>query len=162
MRILVISVGRAAKAAEQELVERYLARLRGGLARSAGVSDIEFVEVADGKAASPALRRRQEADAIRARMPAGAAVIALDERGRPETSTAFAKRLRHHIDDGANCLTFAIGGADGHDPEFRATAGHLMSFGPMTFPHQLVRAMLAEQLYRSFTILAKHPYHRAR
>jgi 23S rRNA (pseudouridine1915-N3)-methyltransferase len=161
MRVLVISVGRAAKAAEQELVERYLARLRGGLTHSAGVSDIEFLEIADGRAASPALRRRQEADAIRAKIPAGAAVVVLDERGRAETSAAFAERLQRLIDDGASVLTFAIGGADGHDPEFRAAAGHLMSFGPMTFPHQLVRAMLAEQLYRSFTILAKHPYHRA-
>lgn len=161
MKILVISVGRAAKAAEQELVERYLARLRGGLARSAGVSEIEFVEVPDGKASSPAVRRRQEAEAIRAKMPAGTAVVVLDERGRAETSTAFAERLQRHIEDGASSLAFAIGGADGHDPELRAAADHLMSFGPMTFPHQLVRAMLVEQLYRSFTILAKHPYHRA-
>jgi len=160
MRILVISVGRAAKAAEQDLVERYLARLRGGLARSAGVGEVEFVEVADGRAASPAVRRRQEAEAVRARLPVGAELIVLDERGQAETSAALAERLRRHIAGGATSLVFAIGGADGHDPELCAAAGHLMSFGPMTFPHQLVRAMLAEQLYRSFTILAKHPYHR--
>lgn len=97
------------------------------------------------------------------RMPAappGAVNIVLDERGAPLGSKAFADRLGRWRDEGVPEARFLIGAADGHDAETRASADLLLSFGPATWPHLLVRAMLAEQLYRATAILANHPYHR--
>lgn len=85
----------------------------------------------------------------------------LDERGKALASEAFADLLRRHLDGGTADMGFLIGGPDGHAPEIRTTAGLLMSFGPMTWPHRLVRVMLFEQLYRALTIILGHPYHRA-
>ena len=84
----------------------------------------------------------------------------LDERGKLEGSVSFANRVGHWRDTGVQDLTFIIGGADGLDAEFRDSADHLMAFGPMTWPHMLVRVLLAEQLYRAVSILSGHPYHR--
>ena len=91
--------------------------------------------------------------------PKGFSVV-LDERGKALASEAFAELLRRHLDGGTPDMAFLIGGPDGHAPEIRETAGLLMSFGPMTWPHRLVRVMLFEQLYRAVTIIAGHPYHR--
>ena len=90
----------------------------------------------------------------------GAAVIALDERGRPLTSPDFAAALARFRDDGRPEAVFLIGGADGLDPALRDRADLVISFGAMVWPHMLVRVMLAEQLYRAATILAGGPYHR--
>lgn len=90
----------------------------------------------------------------------GAVNIVLDERGAPLSSVAFAEKLGRWRDDGVPEARFLIGAADGHDAETRASADLLLSFGPATWPHLLVRAMLAEQLYRTTAILANHPYHR--
>nr|WP_243451741.1 23S rRNA (pseudouridine(1915)-N(3))-methyltransferase RlmH [Sphingosinicella soli] len=93
--------------------------------------------------------------------PAGdCRLVALDERGDTLPSAAFAERLGRWRDDGVREARFLIGGADGHDAETRAEADLLISFGKGTWPHLLVRAMLAEQLYRATSILAGHPYHR--
>ena len=89
-----------------------------------------------------------------------ARIVALDERGRTETSDAFARRLAHWRDDGVRTVGFVIGGADGLDETVRKKADFVLSFGALTWPHMLVRAMLAEQIYRAQSILAGHPYHR--
>jgi 23S rRNA (pseudouridine1915-N3)-methyltransferase len=86
--------------------------------------------------------------------------VVLDERGKAEASAAFAARLGAWRDDGVRNVAFLIGGADGHDARVRKRADAILSFGAMTWPHLLVRAMLAEQLYRAHSILAGHPYHR--
>jgi 23S rRNA (pseudouridine1915-N3)-methyltransferase len=91
----------------------------------------------------------------------GLVVVALDERGKALASEAFARRIAGWRDGGAQDLAFLIGGADGHAPAVRERADFLLSLGPMTWPHLMVRAMLAEQLYRAQQILAGHPYHRA-
>jgi 23S rRNA (pseudouridine1915-N3)-methyltransferase len=96
-----------------------------------------------------------------AAMPAGRILIALDERGRAFDSAGFADRLRLWQEDSVPALVFAIGGADGLAPPVRAAADLVLSFGTMTWPHLMVRAMLAEQLYRANAILSGHPYHRA-
>jgi 23S rRNA (pseudouridine1915-N3)-methyltransferase len=88
-------------------------------------------------------------------------MISLDERGTELTSTAFAAELRRFIDRGAAELAFLIGGPDGHADEIKKHAALQLSLGKMTWPHRLVRPMLAEQIYRSVTILLNHPYHRA-
>ena len=87
-------------------------------------------------------------------------ICVLDERGKVETSPAFAERLGTWRDAGRGDLAFVIGGADGIDPSLRAEADHALSFGKMVWPHMLVRVMLAEQLYRAAAILSGGPYHR--
>jgi 23S rRNA (pseudouridine1915-N3)-methyltransferase len=87
-------------------------------------------------------------------------LIALDEGGKNLDSRTFAERIARWRDDGITELALAIGGADGHGPVLLAKANLRLAFGPMTWPHQLARLMLAEQLYRAVTILSGHPYHR--
>jgi 23S rRNA (pseudouridine1915-N3)-methyltransferase len=86
-------------------------------------------------------------------------LILLDARGRAMSSEQLAAWIGQERDTGTQHLHFAIGPADGWAKESRERADLLLSFGPMTFPHELARVMLAEQLYRAFTILAGHPYH---
>ncbi|MEC7396110.1 MAG: 23S rRNA (pseudouridine(1915)-N(3))-methyltransferase RlmH, partial [Pseudomonadota bacterium] len=105
-------------------------------------------------------RRKREAELITAAIPDGATIVALDETGRNLTSREFAKRLSHWRDTGTNELVFIIGGADGLTDEIRNKATLVMAFGKSTWPHLLVRGMLAEQLYRAQQIHAGHPYHR--
>lgn len=105
-------------------------------------------------------RRKREAELITAAIPDGATIVALDETGRNLTSREFAKRLSHWRNTGTNELVFIIGGADGLTDEIRNKATLVMSFGKSTWPHLLVRGMLAEQLYRAQQIHAGHPYHR--
>jgi 23S rRNA (pseudouridine1915-N3)-methyltransferase len=84
----------------------------------------------------------------------------LDERGKACSSMAFAQLLERWRDDGKREARFVIGAANGHTDDERAKADMLLSFGPATWPHLLVRSMLAEQLFRSVSILSGHPYHR--
>ena len=103
----------------------------------------------------------EEAAVISALIPAGAVVAALDERGKPIDSAAFAKQLGRWRDESTANVVFVIGGADGLSPELRRKMKTVFAFGQATWPHQLVRIMLMEQIYRAATILAGHPYHRA-
>jgi 23S rRNA (pseudouridine1915-N3)-methyltransferase len=123
---------------------------------------VELLEI-DPRIADPNERMAREGARMleAAAIPAGRILIALDERGRALDSAGFADRLRRWQDDGVPALVFAIGGADGLAPTVRAAADLVLSFGTMTWPHLMVRAMLAEQLYRASAILSGHPYHRA-
>lgn len=120
------------------------------------MSPLEILEL-EAKAPGDLSR---EAAALREAVPAGAKRVLLDERGQAWTSRALAERLARWRDEGAPAVVFWIGGADGADPALRADADAMLAFGPQTWPHRLVRAMLAEQLYRAVTILAGSPYHR--
>lgn len=133
----------------------YAARLaRTG--RSVSLGPLEVAEV-DAKGAG----REAEGVLLRRALPAGAPVVALDERGRMLGSRELASRLGTWRDEGARETVFLIGGADGLCPELRGEADLALSLGAMVWPHRLVRAMLAEQLYRASSILAGTPYHRA-
>jgi 23S rRNA (pseudouridine1915-N3)-methyltransferase len=90
----------------------------------------------------------------------GSLLVLLDEQGKQFSSEELARWLRRHRDEGQQRVVFAIGPADGWSDEERVRAGLLLSLGPMTLPHELARVVLSEQLYRAFTILAGHPYHR--
>jgi 23S rRNA (pseudouridine1915-N3)-methyltransferase len=114
----------------------------------------------ESRAGSASARKAEEARALTAALPAGGIVVALDERGKTIGSEDFAKRIGRWRDDGKPAVAFVIGGADGLEPEFAAGADVTLGFSAMTWPHQLVRIMLAEQLYRATTILSGHPYHR--
>ncbi len=105
---------------------------------------------------------KDEAEKLSNKLPSGAHCIALDEAGRTMSSEVFAKRIRQLADSGTRDLVFLIGGPDGLAPSLRESAAERLAFGPQTWPHLLVRAMLAEQIYRGFAILSGHPYHRGR
>ncbi|OCW59052.1 23S rRNA (pseudouridine(1915)-N(3))-methyltransferase RlmH [Hoeflea olei] len=160
MRITLFAVGRLKAGPESELSGRYLDRL----AKAGGALGLDFartVEVAESRAPTADLRKKDEAAQLDRLLADGAALILLDERGKTPDSRGFADLLARLRDDGRRDLVVAIGGADGLDPELHARADAVISFGRMTWPHQLVRIMAAEQLYRAVTILAGHPYHRA-
>jgi 23S rRNA (pseudouridine1915-N3)-methyltransferase len=159
VRLLLIAVGRMKSGPERELAERYARRFAQG-ARAVGLAGPRVVEIAESPARNPAERMAQEARAILAERPAGAALLVLDERGRAESSAALAARIAGLRDAGLRDLALVIGGANGLDPSLRAEATAVLSFGAMTMPHQLVRVLALEQLYRVTTILAGHPYHR--
>lgn len=158
MRVGINAVGRMKAGAERELVDRYLDRF----AKAGPPLGLEFLgvsESAESRHSSAPERMREEAGRLDGAFAAGG-VILLDERGKNLTSPAFADLLADQRDRGQRQLVFAIGGPDGHQAELRGRASALISFGAATWPHQLVRVLLAEQLYRAATILSGHPYHR--
>jgi 23S rRNA (pseudouridine1915-N3)-methyltransferase len=160
MKVAVYAVGRMKAGPEKELADRYFERFaRSGMAIGLEFSGVS--EFPESRAQSAAERRREEAQKLQAQLSPGAAVILLDERGKNISSEHFAERIASFRDGGQRNLAFAVGGPDGHDPALRDKASFLLSFGALTWPHQLVRIMLAEQLYRVGTILSGHPYHRA-
>ncbi len=160
MRISVHAVGRMKSGPERELAARYFDRFSKA-ATPLGLSFAQLIEPPESRARDTGQRCREEAAKLHALGNAGARIVALDETGKALTSPGFADLLAHERDAGTRDLVFAIGGADGHDPDILAKAAATISFGRMTWPHQLARIMLSEQLYRAATILAGHPYHRA-
>lgn len=159
MRLSVHAVGRMKAGPEQELAERYFGRF----ARAGPAIGLEFsgvAEIAESRARDTDARRREEAAALAAHR-GDAALFLLDERGKNLSSEDLAARIARLRDGGRRHLVFAIGGPDGHDAASREAADLVVSFGAQTWPHQLVRVMLAEQLYRAATILSGHPYHRS-
>ena len=144
---------------ERELVARYLDRAVAS-GKTLGLSGFAVTELTESRAGSAASRKTDEAKALAMHLPEGGIVVALDERGKSIGSEDFSRRLGRWRDDGKPAVSFVIGGADGLEPGFVAGADLTLSFSPLTWPHQLVRIMLAEQLYRATTILSGHPYHR--
>lgn len=159
VRIGILAVGRLKDAAERDLVARYLDRAKA-TGRQIGIAGFDVTELAESRAARPADRKAEEAAQLRAKA-ADAVVVALDEGGASPSSQAFADELARLRDGGCRNLVLVIGGADGLDPAFLASVEQRYGFGRMTFPHQIVRILVAEQLYRAMTILSGHPYHRA-
>jgi len=155
MRVHLCVVGRLRKGPEKTLVDEYLMRFdRSGRAMALGPAVLHEVEDKKGGGVTA------EAALLRRAIPNGAKICALDERGQRWSSPEFSQRLARWRDDGEQDLAFVIGGADGIDAGLRDDAQDLLSFGPMVWPHMLVRVMLAEQMYRAATILAGTPYHR--
>ena len=149
MRLVVAAVGRGRDDPAQQLFENYRHRLPWPL---------ELREVRAGGGGDAG--REREAAALLKGLPEGAHIVALDGTGKALTSEAFAARLAQIRDDSVAVVAFLIGGADGHGAPALARADLVLSLGPMTWPHLLVRAMLAEQLWRAASILSGHPYHR--
>ena len=159
LRVTLVCVGRARVGAERELAARYLER--AALAGRALGLAFELRELDEAQARRPDARKIDEAKAIRAAIGPDTLLLALDERGAQIDSAAFAALIAALRDDGAQTVAVVIGGPDGLDAALRRSARATIAFGAMTWPHQLVRVMAAEQLYRAVTILAGHPYHRA-
>ncbi len=160
MKLVVAAIGHLKSGAEKTLAADYETRI-SGLGRKAGLTGFAVSEWAESRAGDVKLRMAEEARQLWSRVPEATPVFALDERGEAMSSAAFAKLLEKQAQMGARQLTLMIGGPDGHDPQTRAKALKTISFGPMTWPHRLVRVMVLEQIYRAVTILVNHPYHRA-
>jgi 23S rRNA (pseudouridine1915-N3)-methyltransferase len=160
MHLVVISIGRLKQGPERELTGRYRERF-DEIGRKLGFRGLDIHEIPESRARDAATRIAEEAKAISAAIPEKSVLVALDERGENIDSTAFARHLGRWRDDQAANTIFAIGGADGLSPDLQRKAKLRMAFGSATWPHQMVRIMLLEQIYRAATILAGHPYHRA-
>jgi 23S rRNA (pseudouridine1915-N3)-methyltransferase len=152
MKIWLAAVGRARAGAARDLYEEYARRMTWPLT---------LKEVECKKRTPPDELKRLEADLLLAAVPNAAMIVALDERGTTLSSERFAERLGLWRDQGVSDIAFLIGGADGHGEAVGKRADLMLALGPMTWPHLMVRAMIAEQLYRAQQILAGHPYHRA-
>jgi 23S rRNA (pseudouridine1915-N3)-methyltransferase len=151
IRLTIAAVGRARPGPERDLYEQYARRITWPLT---------LREVEERRRLSPPELMAREGELLRAACPSGATLVALDRRGKPLDSASFATRLGKWRDDGVADLAFLIGGADGHTESLLKDCTLALSFGAMTWPHLLARAMLAEQIYRAQQILAGHPYHR--
>ena len=160
MRLRIAAVGRLKAGPERELLDRYLKRVNA-IGRGLGLAPLEAVEVSESSARRPPDRLREEANSLTKWSIAGARRIVLDARGKNLASDDFARQLVFFRDQGAPAALFLIGGPDGLAEEMRKNADLVLAFGAATFPHQFVRVMLAEQIYRALTILSDHPYHRA-
>jgi 23S rRNA (pseudouridine1915-N3)-methyltransferase len=158
MRIVVAAVGKLKRGPEQELAERYRDRaVKSG--RGIGLRSLDVVEIGESRARDAQRRMLEESIALAKVIPKDAATVLLDPRGEASDSSGFAKRLRGWNESGRDAA-FIIGGPDGLAPILSGQAGLRLAFGAFTWPHQLVRIMLLEQIYRAVTILAGHPYHR--
>jgi 23S rRNA (pseudouridine1915-N3)-methyltransferase len=159
MRIVVAAVGRLKQGPERDLVERYRKRAADA-GRSVGLAAFDIVEIRESRADSVARRMVEESIAIANVIPERAATVLLDERGENVSSASFAGHLQTWRGASRPAAVFIVGGADGLAPALRERADLSVAFGAATWPHQLVRIMLLEQLYRAVTILTGHPYHR--
>ncbi|MFT4795688.1 MAG: 23S rRNA (pseudouridine1915-N3)-methyltransferase [Paracoccaceae bacterium] len=156
MDLTILAVGRLRGGPEATLIADYLGRIdKAGRPLSLGPAKVAEVEDKRGRGPDA------EAELLLGALPEGAALVAMDERGKTLSSPELADQIARWRDEGRRACCFAIGGADGHGDALRARADLKLSFGPMVWPHMLARAMLAEQLYRATAILAGTPYHRA-
>lgn len=155
MRLEIRAISRIKAGPERALVDDYISRANG-LGRPLGFGGVDEREI-DNRALSG---KAAETSALVEALPSGCLVIALDERGKGFTSRQFASQLERARDDGVRDGVFLIGGADGMDRQALPDGARLMSFGAMVWPHKLVRVMLAEQIFRAFSLLAGTPYHR--
>jgi 23S rRNA (pseudouridine1915-N3)-methyltransferase len=160
MQIGICAVGRMKSGPEKELVTRYLDRAEA-TARPLGLTGFNVTEIMESRASSTNARKTEEARQIIGALPTSGEIVTMDERGKAWDSVKFAEWISQLRADNVQSLNFVIGGADGLAPDLLTRASFKLSFSPFTWPHQLVRIMLAEQLYRTTTILTGHPYHRA-
>ena len=155
MRLRLIAVGGRMPDWVSAGFDEYARRLSGDFR-------LELQEVAParrGRGGDPARWKREEAERLRAAARKDSVLVALDERGRCESTAAFARRLQAWRAEGRE-ISLLVGGPDGLDPDLLAQAQWRWSLSPLTFPHPLVRVIVAEQLYRAVSLLGNHPYHR--
>lgn len=160
MRIMIVAVGRLKQGPERDLAERYRKRA-ADTGRKLGLRDFDVVEVRESRAESAERRMLEESIAIANVIPERAVTVILDERGENLSSASLAGHLQEWRLETRPAAVFIIGAADGLAPTLRDKANLALAFGAATWPHQLVRIMLFEQLYRAVTILSGHPYHRS-
>jgi 23S rRNA (pseudouridine1915-N3)-methyltransferase len=155
LRLLIAAVGKLRDAPEAALAADYIMRA-ANTGRQLGFKSVDLMEVE----AKPPGDPRAEASALFRATPDDARKILLDERGAEWTSRQLAEKLARWRDDGVPSATFWVGGADGVSQSVKDNADEKLAFGRQTWPHRLVRVMIAEQIYRALTILCGNPYHR--
>ena len=160
MRLHLACIGRLKAGPERLLFERYAERIAKA-GRGIALGPLSVIERPESRASRASDRKAEEAQTLLNALPGGAVVIALDETGRPRSSSAFSDDLAAWRDAGVADLAFVIGGADGHGAALINAARATLALGPMTWPHQFARFLVAEQIYRAVTILSGHPYHRS-
>jgi 23S rRNA (pseudouridine1915-N3)-methyltransferase len=160
MRIIVAAIGRLKQGPETELAERYRKRA-AQTGRNLGLRDVEIIEIRESRADEAGKRMLEESIALANVIPQNAVVVLLDGRGDNLDSAGLAGQLAKWRANDRQAVVFLIGGADGLAASLRDKADLRLAFGAATWPHQMVRVMLLEQLYRATTILTGHPYHRA-
>jgi 23S rRNA (pseudouridine1915-N3)-methyltransferase len=160
MRLTIAAVGRLKDGPERDLAERYCKRaVQTG--RSVGITGLDIVEIKESRASDPARRMLEESIAIANVIPERAVVVLLDQRGESLSSSDFAGHLQAWRTEDKPTVVFIVGGADGLAPGLKDKSQLTLAFGAATWPHQMVRVLLLEQIYRAVTILSGHPYHRA-
>jgi 23S rRNA (pseudouridine1915-N3)-methyltransferase len=159
MRIVVVAVGRLKQGPERDLVERYRKRAADA-GRKLGLQ-FDLIEIRESRADSGERRMIEESIAIANVIPERAVSVILDERGENISSASLADHLQEWRLETRPAAVFIIGAADGLAPTLRGTASLTLAFGAVTWPHQLARIMLFEQLYRAVTMMSGHPYHRS-
>ncbi len=159
MRLTIIAIGKLKQGPERQLAQRYRERFEE-TSRKLGFRGLAIHEIPESRAREAPARIAEEAANIAALIPERAVIIAMDERGESIDSATLATALGRWRDESVPDTIFMIGGADGLSPELRRKAKLRIAFGAATWPHQMVRVMLLEQIYRAATILAGHPYHR--
>ncbi len=159
MNVSIICVGRMKAGPERELLSRYIERAQK-TGKTLGLSKFNIIEIVEARLSSASARKKTEAKEISKNIPDKAIIIALDERGKSISSLKFANNIANWRDEGKSDICFIIGGADGLYENITSSANMMLAFSSLTWPHQLVRIMLSEQLYRTTTILSNHPYHR--
>lgn len=154
MKLTILATGRCRDKNILALEAEYIKRLKP-------YAKLTLTELPHGKNTSSEALKLEEAKAQLAKIPTHACVVALDETGVSLSTAKFANKLQQSIDTGTKEMVFVIGGADGLHDQLKDRADLVLSLSAMTFPHQMVRPLLAEQIYRAMTLLAGHPYHRA-
>lgn len=159
MRLSIACVGRMKSGADKELFDRYVDRARKA-GRALGFTSVEVREFPESRAQKTSDRKDEEARALLGSLSGNNRLVVLDEHGKSLSSVDFSKKIENWKDEGVSDITFVIGGPDGHGHELLQRADLKIAFGAMTWPHQIARILLAEQVYRAMTIQSGHPYHR--
>ncbi len=153
MKIQILAIGKLKKGAQTALMEEYLKRIKGW--------KVQIQQINEAKASNSDQRKRLDAENILSYLTEKAFIIALDERGVDLDSMEFAQMLQNVQNQFYTKVIIIIGGSDGLSEEIRQKCHKLIAFGRLTWPHQLVRILLCEQIYRAQTIINNHPYHKA-
>lgn len=154
MKLTLLAVGTLKSGPEHTLLNHYAHRF-SAMAGALGLSGLEMIEVKSGGGL------KREGERILAKLPPKARLLRLDEHGPAWPSVKLAEKIARWRDDGERALVFLIGGAEGYSDEVKRAAPQTLALGPQTWPHMLVRVMIAEQVYRAASILAHTPYHKA-
>ncbi len=160
MRLLLNCVGTLKDGPERDLVIRYTQRASAA-GKSLGITGIEIREIQESRAKHAAERKVEEAKLLRTLIHEGTKSICFDQHGKMLTSVSFSELIVKMRGEALNGLALIIGGPDGLDEVLMSDCFLKISFGAMTWPHQLARIMVAEQIYRAITIINRHPYHRS-
>lgn len=159
MQIFIGAIGRVKKSDELNLCNKFETRIKNAGAQL-GFTQFTQLDFDEDKSPQVQTRKNNEAKKLLAVVPKGALIVALDEHGKHFTSPEFSQKIANYRDDGYPAIAFLLGGPDGHGQEVLNQADLKLSLSKMTWPHQIARALLFEQIYRAITIMSGHPYHR--